>query len=296
MAIVTADRLGKGIRTAPRDALISLSTPRDALGAAFGVHRAMDAAGAMIGPLAAVAVLTLAPRRFDLVFVVSFALGIVGLSVLVLFVRTPPLAPSDEGDGTAQHRLFPATRGLWLTLAGGGLLSLLTISDGFVYLVVQRRGLISADTIPLLYAGTNVTYLLLAAPLGALSDRMPRWQVYALGHLCLALVYGVLLASGGSSVTVLVVLALLGAYYAATEGVLAAMVSAVVPRSERGSGLGLLSTATSVGRMGASLAFGWAWTAWGDAAALAAFAATLPVGLLVAGVLLSRAQQEIISA
>ena len=85
IATVTADRIGKGMRTAPRDALISLSTPPAGLASAFGVHRAMDAAGAMLGPLTATALLLAAPQRFDLVFVVSFSLGIVGLAVLMLF-------------------------------------------------------------------------------------------------------------------------------------------------------------------------------------------------------------------
>src|SRR6266545_2393754 len=86
-AVVYADRVGKGIRTAPRDALISLSAHPKALGAAFGVHRAMDTAGAMIGPLLAFGLLTAAPRRYDTVWVVSFCFAVVGVAVISLLVR-----------------------------------------------------------------------------------------------------------------------------------------------------------------------------------------------------------------
>jgi hypothetical protein len=95
---------------------------------------------------------------------------------------------------------------------------------------------------------------------------------------------------------VALVLVGLGAYYAATDGVLSAMASAVLPRADRGSGLGLLATATSLGRLGASLAFGWIWASWSDTAALALFAAALPAVVVTSAVLLSRAQPEIIAS
>jgi MFS family permease len=299
VATVTADRIGKGLRTAPRDALISLSTPPARLGAAFGVHRAMDATGAMLGPLTAALILALAPRRFDLVFVVSFSLGIVGLAVLLLFVRNNPGAdPADirEREGRPRPLLVPRQRGLWLTLAGGAALALVTISDAFVYLVLQRRGLVAPATIPLLYVGTNATYLLLAIPVGGLADRWTRWKIFILGHLALVIVYAALLAPVAGWGLVALVLVGLGAYYAATDGVLSAMASAVLPRADRGSGLGLLATATSLGRLGASLAFGWIWASWSDTAALALFAAALPAVVVTSAVLLSRAQREIIAS
>jgi len=298
MALVTADRIGKGVRTAPRDALISLSSPRDGLGAAFGVHRAMDAAGAMLGPLTAAAILLLAPQRFDLVFVVSFGLGVIGFAVLVLFVRNPPAeaAPAPGKFAPGPSGLVPKQRGLWMTLAGGAALALVTVSDAFVYLVLQRRGLVAPASIPLLFVGTNATYLLLAIPMGALSDRLARWRIFLLGHLFLGVVYGALLVPGPGWAVVPVVLVFLGGYYAATDGVLSAMASAVVPRADRGSGLGLLATATSLGRLGASLLFGWVWSAWDDATAVAVFAAVLPLMMMASAVILSRAQREIIPA
>ena len=88
-AIVLVDRTGKGIRSSPRDAMISLSSPRDKLGTAFGVHRALDTAGAMLGPLLAFGLLLVAPLQFDAIFVVSFCFALLGLGVLTLFVRNP---------------------------------------------------------------------------------------------------------------------------------------------------------------------------------------------------------------
>lgn len=296
VATVTVDRLGKGIRTAPRDALISLSTTPATLGAAFGVHRALDAAGAMLGPVIAAVLLFAAPQRFDLVFVVSFALGVVGLAVLLLFVANLRAAPAGRTPAApSSGRLVPRGRGLWLTIAAGTGLALVTISDAFVYLVLQRRGLVSAAALPLLYVGTSASYLLLAVPMGTLADRLTRWKVFILGHAALAVVYTALLWPADARVLVPVALLGLGAYYAATDGVLAAMASSVLPAAERGSGLGLLATGTNLGRLGASVIFGWIWASRSESTALIAFAMVLPAAIVAGAVVLARAQREIIA-
>jgi hypothetical protein len=297
VATVTVDRVGKGVRTAPRDALISLSTPSADLGAAFGVHRAMDAAGAMLGPLTAAALLFAAPRRFDLVFVVSFSFSIVGLAVLWLFVRNPGSGPAAEPSAAPirSWRLVPRERGLWLTLAGGAALAMVTVSDAFVYLVLQRRGLVTPTALPLLYVGTSSTYLLLAVPMGTLADRLARWKIFIAGHVVLAAVYAALLWPAGHRALVPLVLVGLGTYYAATDGVLSAMASAVLPRADRGSGLGLLGTATSLGRLGASMMFGGIWASRSETAALTVFALLLPPVIVLSALALSRAQREIIA-
>jgi predicted MFS family arabinose efflux permease len=250
----------------------------------------------MLGPLAAALILGLAPRRFDLVFVVSLGLGILGLAVLLLFVRPTPPEPGagQPPESPVRSRLIPRQRDLWLTLGAGAALALVTISDAFVYLVLQRRGVVAASTLPLLYVGTSATYLLLAMPFGVLADQVARWKIFLAGHLALAVLYAALLSPLAGPGLVTLALVLLGVYYAATDGVLAAMASARLPRAERGSGLGLLATATSLGRLGASMAFGWAWSAWGEGPALGLFATALPVVVAVAAVVLSRAQGEII--
>jgi hypothetical protein len=162
-AVVTADRLGKGLRTAPRDALIADITEPDMLGRAFGVHRALDTLGAAIGPLAAFAVLLAVPDGYSSIWVVSFAFAIVGVAVMVLAV------PDRRADpGTAR----PAARGLLRAMVAAGLrgplvafalLGLCTVGDGFLYLSLQRRDGFAALWFPLLYVGTNVAYLFLTA-------------------------------------------------------------------------------------------------------------------------------------
>jgi hypothetical protein len=159
-ALMVVDRTGKGIRTAPRDALISLSSRPDQLGTAFGVHRAMDTAGAMIGPIIAFGLLTLAPMAFDAVFVASFCAALIGLGILVLFVQNRPAvevqaAPATEAVSLQRAVALLAGPRFRALVVAGSLLGLTTISDGFVYLVLQRRLEFSFGLFPLLYVATS---------------------------------------------------------------------------------------------------------------------------------------------
>ena len=284
-AIVAVDRAAKGLRAAPRDALISLSSGRAGLATSFGVHRALDSAGAMLGPLVALAILSAAPDAYDLVFVASFAVAIVGLGVLWLFVsgvrglaldRERPLGP-----GQAVRSLL-ATRGFaGLTLAGT-LLGLATVSDGFLYLVLQQRSGLNPGLFPLLYVGTASGFLLLALPAGMLADRFGRRTTFLAGHGLLLLAY-LTAASGEVSLSDLAVcILLLGGYYALTEGVLMALASAMLPAEVRGTGLAMLTTMTSLGRLAASLAFGATWAAYGPTQALAWFTIALGCAAVLA--------------
>ena len=154
------------------------------LGPSFGVHRAMDAAGAMLGPLTAFVILAMAPQRFDLIFIVSFGMGLIGLAVLLLFVSNPaadapPPARSTAPAGSSRHSCD--SPGCGPRSPSSSALAAVTISDAFIYLTLQRQGLVSASAIPLLYVGTNCVYLLLAVPFGALSDRTARWKCSSRG-------------------------------------------------------------------------------------------------------------------
>jgi MFS family permease len=291
-ALIVVDRTGKGIRTAPRDALISLSSKRDELGAAFGVHRAMDTAGAMIGPIIAFALLALAPMAFDAVFVASFCFALLGLGVLVLFVENR----SRTGDPTTANPavslrsvvgLLAAPRLRALVLAGS-LLGLMTISDGFVYLVLQRQLDLGTGIFPLLYVATSAVYLLLAVPAGRLADRIGRGRVFVGGYALLLIVYATLLQPDLGLVGLVPCLLLFGAYYAATDGVLMALASETLPTGLRSSGMALLTTATSLSRLLASVLFGAVWTWWGQETAVLVQLIGLVVALVVAGVVLTR--------
>jgi MFS family permease len=279
--VVLIDRLGKGIRTAPRDAMISLSSPREDLATAFGVHRALDTAGAMIGPLLAFGLLILAPDAYDAVFVVSLCAGLIGLGILTLFVENPPVraAASAERPDVSLRAVARLARapGFGPLLLVGAVLGLVTMSDGFLYLTLDFR----VGFFPLLYVATALVYMLLALPLGRLADRVGRGRVFVGGYALLLLVYTALLLPSVGTAEVAVYVVLFGAYYAATDGVLMALASAVLPEALRTSGLALLTTATSLARLVASVLFGLLWTWLGIEVAVWAFMGGLVVALLV---------------
>jgi MFS family permease len=281
-ALIAVDRVGKGIRTAPRDALISLSTPPESLGAAFGVHRALDTAGAMLGPLVAFGLLALAPDSFNSIFIVSFAFAFLGVGLLALFVpgaaRPDPEARRFGMADVKELLLVPRYRTLVLVASA---LALATISDAFVYLSLQDRLDFDPRYLPLLFVGGAVAYMLLAVPAGRLADRVGRARVFVLGYVLLLVLYALLLTPLGIGM-LLLALPLLGSYYAATDGVLMAAASEVVPARSRGTGLAVLGTATNLGRLGGSVAFGAVWTLAGADWAVVTFAAALSLGLAAA--------------
>ncbi|HEY6780439.1 MAG TPA: MFS transporter [Thermoleophilaceae bacterium] len=264
VAIFT-DRVGKGIRTAPRDALITLSSARERLGTAFGVHRAMDTAGAMLGPLVAVGILLLAPGKFDAVFAVSLCFAILGVAVLVLFVQNKrreqaKATPDEDRPGLrAAFALLSISRYRTLTIIGS-LLGLVTISDAFIYLGLQRSMDLDNALFPLLFVGSALAFMVLAVPVGKLADRIGRARVFVGGYALLPIVYSSLLLPSTGVVEVGLALLMLGTYYAATDGVLSAAAGALVPSERVGSALGLLVTATSLAKFAASILFGLLWT------------------------------------
>jgi MFS family permease len=291
-AIVLIDRAGKGIRTAPRDAMISLSTPRSDLGAAFGVHRALDTTGAMLGPLIAFGLLAISPLAFDSVFLVSFTMAIVGLGILVLLVH-PRRAGEDAAEPPPPTRLRGAFALVRIArfralLIAGTALSLATASDAFVFLALQEELDLGNSLFPLLFVGNAIAFMLLAAPMGRVADRHGRGRVLLGGYGLLAGVYAALLLPLGGVPLLVAALGLLGAYYAATDGVLMALASAVVPEEVRGTGLALLRTSTSLARLLASIAFGALWMVWGIDVAIACFAAALLCAGALAAVVLVR--------
>src|SRR5215472_9752727 len=162
-AVVIADRTGKGIRTAPRDALISLSMPPAQLGLAFGVHRALDTCGAMIGPLVAFGLLSMLPNAFDAVFVASLSFALIGLGVLGLFVENrASLAPAGHRTSLRWALQLVHDRKLQVVTVAGSALALATISDAFLYLALQQRLNFSSGLLPLLYVVTSLIYFVLA--------------------------------------------------------------------------------------------------------------------------------------
>ncbi|MFE1929695.1 MFS transporter [Streptomyces sp. NPDC059474] len=295
-ASLAADRIGKGVRTAPRDALISLSAPPDALGRAFGVHRAMDTTGALLGPLAAFALLWATADAYDAVFVVSACVGVVGVLVLVAFVPGQAELPRREGHRPGSTAPLPRARVLLPLLdpafrrifVAAALLGAATIGDSFLYLLLQRRLDFAVSWFPLLPLGAAAVYLLLAVPAGRLGDRIGRRVPFLCGHTALLAGYLLLLTSGAGPVLLVGVLLLLGVFYAATDGVLMALAGPVLPATRRASGMALLQTGQALCRLLAAAGFGAAWTLWGIRPALIAAVLALATALAAAAVLLPR--------
>jgi MFS family permease len=266
-AIIALDRAGKGARTAPRDAMISLSTPSKSLALAFAVHRGLDAGGALLGPIIAFLILWRMPNAFDAIWVTSFAFAVLGLSVLWLFVQNP----TNVGAATRldfSWRKIPRDR-FWKLATAGGLLALMTLSDGFLYLLLQRRTGLAIGFFPLFYVVTACSYMLLSIPVGSIADRFGRVPVLLVGYLTAGLIYLFLLTTNMTGIgAALLCLFFYGLYYAGTEGVLAAMASSVIPVEYRTRGLAILATTVSAGKFCSSLLFGWLWQTCGMQTAL----------------------------
>ena len=174
------DRIGKGIRTAPRDAMISLSTPERQLGAAFGVHRALDTTGAMIGPLLAFGLLALAPLAFNSIFLVSFCIALIGLGVLVLLVQ--PKQARDAAEAPSQRRAVAArgrraaraSRATARSCSPARALSLATAATPSSSSPCSDKLDLGTSLFPLLFVGSATAYMVLAVPMGKLADRFGR--------------------------------------------------------------------------------------------------------------------------
>jgi MFS family permease len=309
-AVLLLDRIGKGIRTAPRDAMISLSSPRDELGTAFGVHRAMDTCGAMIGPLLGFALLALTPNEYHGIFLISFCIALIGVAILLLLVEEPEHhhataaedAPAAVAADDADDGAEPDARDSRLTLHGAMalmrgtplaglvliafLLGLATVGDAFLYLQLHERLDFADSLFPLLYVATSSIFMVMAVPAGRLSDRIGRAKVFTFGYVLLLCLYLVLLSGSQADVLLPATVLGLGLFYACTDGVLAALGSAAVPDSVRGTGLAALGTSTGLAQFGASLAFGALWATAGVHTAFVVFAIGLAIALAITLVVL----------
>ncbi|WP_435970700.1 MFS transporter [Streptomyces sp. Qhu_M48] len=316
---LAADKLGKGVRTAPRDALITLHSPPEDLGRAFGTHRAMDTTGALLGPLAAFALLWVTADAYDAVFAVSFCVGAFGVLLWLLLVpgRTPGAGKRPPGDGsrgsgdgratpgdgrTPGHATRatapPGPRARGGVLAGlrspayrrivlcAGLLGAATIGDSFLYLLLQRRLAFDATWFPFLPLGAAAVYLLLAVPAGRLADRIGRRGPLLYGHGALLLAYGLLLTPLPDPAVLFGVLLLLGVFYATTDGVLMALTGPFLTEGRQAGGLAVVQTAQALARVGAAVGFGAVWTASGPEAALVVAMLALTAALCCAARLL----------
>jgi MFS family permease len=270
------DRLGKGMRTAPRDDLIAANTRPGQQGLAFGLHRSMDTLGAVLGPLIALA-LVQAHVSLRWIFAIAVVPGLLSVLAIVLFVREHRERPRRS----AFRLTLPASPAFRWLLAGALLFAVGNSSDMFILLKARDVGM-GTSTVILLYVLYNVVYSAASLPLGGLSDRVGQYPLVLTGYALFAAVYlGFAAAASGWALTGL--FAAYGLYIAATEGTSKALIGRAIPTGERASALGLYYTATGLASFAASTVGGalwsavgpWATFAFGAAAALAAAALML---------------------
>jgi MFS family permease len=282
-AVATArllDRFGKGIRGAPRDALVSDIVPVEIRGAAFGLRQSMDTVGAVVGPLLAVLLLWLLANDIRTVLWVAVLPGLVAVLLLATVVREP-------ADVQRVARRLPITReglsrlgaAFWRLAAVGGVISLARFSEAFLVLRASERGL-GLTWVPMVLVVMSVVYAASAYPAGRLSDRMPRQHMLAAGmavlvlaDTCLALAPGPLLLFIG--------IGLWGLHMGMTQGILASMVADRVPASYRASGFGMFNLVSGLALLLASGGAGALWDAWGPAATFWAGAVAAAAGTLL---------------
>ena len=251
-----ADRTGKGIRTAPRDALVADVTPPELRGRAFGFHRAADTLGAVLGPAVALGLLAAFDDNFRVVFLLAFAPALAGVALLGLVRERPPAAAEAAAPAGGWRGLGA---GFYVFLAVSLLFALGNSSDAFLLLRAKDVGLSNTEVV-LSYMLFNLVYAIVAMPAGIASDRLGRRNVIGLGFAVFAAVYiGFGLAGGGAAVWPL--FAVYGLYMAMTEGVGRALVSDFVPSERRATALGLYQGAMGAMVLLSSVIAGVLWDA-----------------------------------
>jgi len=280
------DRVGKGIRGAPRDALIADITPEPQRGAAYGLRQAMDTVGAFAGPLAAMGLMAATHDDFRLVFWVA----VVPAAVCVLLIVFGVHEPEATRPAAAPH--FPIRRealarlplSYWKVVAFAAVLTLARFSEAFLLLRAEQLGL-AATWVPLILIVMNVFYAASAYPFGRLADTMSRRTLLALG-VALLVMADLVLAHAAGVWLVGVGAMLWGLHMGASQGLLSALVAAHCPEALRGTGFGVFHLASGAALLLASVIAGALWSTLGPAATFlagAAFALVAGAGLMLDG-------------
>jgi MFS family permease len=274
-----ADRVGKGIRGAPRDALIGDLVPAGSRGAAYGLRQALDTVGAFLGPLTAIGLMAALHDDFRRVFWLAVIPGFVSVLVLIIAVREPEHATSAPREPVKLRECRSLSRAYWAVVAVGAVLTLAGFSQAFLILRAQAEGLPLAFA-PLVLVVMNIVYAGSAYPLGALSDRVNRRQLLALGFATL-IAADLILAWAPNLWVVMVGVAVWGLYLGMTQGLLAALVADAAPANLRGSAFGAFNFASGIALVLASVLAGFLWAQIGPAATFVAGAAFAALGILL---------------
>lgn len=280
-----ADRIGKGVRGAPRDALVADVTPQEIRGRAFGLRQSLDTVGAVAGPLLAIALMALLASDIRAVFWIAVIPGVIAVLFVLFGVRERRESPGRKPDRPPINfkaiGRFPAA--FWFVVVIGVMFTLARFSEAFLVLKASEQGL-PLMLAPLVLVVMNIVYALGAFPAGIASDRMSASYLLVLGlavlvaaDLCLALLPGIISAFAG--------IALWGLHLALTQGLLAKLVADHSPKELRGSGFGLFNLFTGIFMLVASILAGLLWEVAGSDATFlagAAFAFLAAVSVIVA--------------
>ena len=259
-----ADRVGKGIRGAPRDALVADITPPELRGAAFGLRQSLDTVGAFMGPLLAVVFMLLWHDDFHAVFWIASVPAFLCMALLVWGVHEPdrPLT-AKRLNPISRANLARLSSAYWWVVGVGAVFTLARFSEAFLVLRASQGGLALAWT-PLVLISMNIVYATCAYPFGKLADKVRHTWLLGWG-LLLLIGADSLLAYSNSGLVFWAGVALWGLHMAMTQGLLAAMVADTAPADLRGTGYGFFNLLSGVAMLIASGLAGWLWQSWGAA-------------------------------
>ena len=274
------DRVGKGIRGAPRDALVADMTPPHLRGAAFGLRQSLDTVGAFLGPLLAVGLMLLWANDFRAVFWVAVIPGLMAVALLFLGLREPSQPPvAKRTNPIRRENLQRLSGAYWWVVGIGAVFTLARFSEAFLVLRAQQGG-VSIALVPLVMVAMNLVYALSAYPFGKLSDRLSKKTLLALG-LVVLIAADLVLASSDHWGVVLAGVALWGIHMGMTQGLLATMVADLAPADLRGTAFGFFNLVSGLAMLLASVLAGLLWDQLG--ASFTFYAGAVFCGVALAG-------------
>ncbi len=270
-----ADRFGKGIRTAPRDAIIADSTVSTAFGKAYGFHRAMDTLGAILGPLLAFLILSISHQSYRLLFALAFIPGLIAIFFIVFYVKE--ITPETRAVFKFSFKTMNSQLKMLFVIIA--IFTLGNSSDAFLILRAKDVGL-SVTLIPILWLVFNISYFLWSYPAGMLSDRIGRKKTIVFGFLIYAFTYTAL-AFNKNNYLLWPIFVLYGLYYGFAEGNLRAYIADLTSAEHRGTIFGIYHTIVGIMLLPANLLMGYLWQQLGFAVALFAGASLSLVSALL---------------
>ena len=275
------DRVGKGIRGAPRDAMIADLTPPALRGTAYGLRQSLDTVGAVLGPLLAIVFMVLLADDYIAVFWIAVLPAFVSAALIIFFVREPGRGKRQDGErlGKMRRELKRLSAAYWLVVGVAAIFTLARFSEAFLLLRAQSVGM-HLTFVPVVMVVMNVVYTFSAWPAGALSDSVGRYRLLFAGF-ALLIVADLVLAYGGGIAGVMIGVALWGLHMGLTQGLLAALVADTAPDSLRGTAFGVFNLVSGIAMLLASVIAGGLWEWAGPGGTFLAGALFTAIALVV---------------